>query len=73
MIESAELFLSGLSFSQLRVRVHRDIARIEVPEEQLDKLLNNREAVVSELKKIGFKYVTMDLSGYRTGSMNEIL
>lgn len=64
-----------MGFTQLRVRVHNDIARIEVPAEQMEAMLHdeNRVAVVAALKELGFAYVTLDLAGYRTGSMNEKL
>lgn len=64
-----------MGFTQLRVRVHNDIARIEVPAEQMETMLHdeNRVAVVATLKELGFAYVTLDLAGYRTGSMNEKL
>ena len=75
LVDKAEEALSGMGFSQLRVRVHGDIARIEVPVSQMNLLLvdENRVAIVGELKKLGFAYVTLDLAGYRTGSMNEKL
>ena len=75
LIDKAESALSGMGFTQLRVRVHNDIARIEVPAEQMETMLHdeNRVAVVAALKELGFAYVTLDLTGYRTGSMNEKL
>jgi uncharacterized protein len=73
MIETAEVFLSGLGFSQLRVRVHGPLARIEVLRDDLQKLLTMRTEVVRNLKVIGFSYITVDLEGYRSGSMDEVL
>lgn len=75
LVDKAESALSGMGFTQLRVRVHNDIARIEVPAEQMETMLRdeNRVAVVAALKDLGFAYVTLDLAGYRTGSMNEKL
>lgn len=75
MVERAEQFLLDLGFRQLRVRHHGDIARIEVSTEERSKFfdLDIMDKVGQELKKIGFKYVTLDLLGYRTGSMNEVL
>lgn len=75
MIERAEETLKRLGFRQVRVRHHGDIARIEISARDMGKALTNNthKAVVSELKKIGFTYVTLDLEGYRTGSMNETL
>ncbi len=58
---------------QLRVRHHGDIARIEADREGIDILSRqeNREAVVERLKEIGYRYVTLDLAGFRSGSLNE--
>lgn len=72
-IGEAETFLRDLGIIQLRVRHHGDIARIEVPEENMEKLLNNRKQIITKLKDLGYAYITMDLQGYRTGSMNEVL
>ena len=69
-VEAAEQFLFDLGFPQFRVRCHGDMARIEVLPEQLSKLLDNREPVVSRFKELGFDYVTMDLEGFRSGSMD---
>ena len=73
MVDKAEQLLLDLGFHQLRVRIHGTIARIEVLPDEFEKLLANRERIVSEFKKYGFTYVTMDLQGYRMGSMNETL
>jgi pyridinium-3,5-biscarboxylic acid mononucleotide sulfurtransferase len=75
MVERAEQFLMDLGFRQLRVRHHGDIARIEVGTEERSKFFNEKlmDDIVKELKGIGFKYVSLDLQGYRTGSMNEVL
>lgn len=75
MVEKAEQFLIDMGFKQLRVRHHGEIARIEVaPEERVYFFdLNILDKIGEELKKIGFKYVTLDIIGYRTGSMNEVL
>lgn len=72
-IGEAEIFLRNLGVRQLRVRHHGQIARIEVNEEDLRLLLQNREQIVFRLKELGYTYVTMDLQGYRSGSMNEVL
>lgn len=69
-VEAAEQFLFDLGFPQFRVRCHGDIARIEVLPEQLAKLLENREAVIARFHGLGFRYVTMDLEGFRSGSMD---
>ena len=81
MVDKAEQFLLDLGFVQERVRIHSfgngqtsgTIARIEVNPDEFTKLLENHEKIVSEFKEIGFNYVSMDLQGYRTGSMNETL
>lgn len=73
MIEKAEAFLSAQGFSQLRVRVHGRVARIEVLREDLQKILSIQEEIVKTLKAIGFSYITLDLEGYRSGSMDEVL
>jgi uncharacterized protein len=72
-IEHAEEFLFGLGLSQVRVRHHENMARIEVLPEEMPKVLAQRDAVAAHLKKLGFRYVTLDLAGYRSGSMNEAL
>lgn len=69
-VEAAEDFLRGLGFIQLRVRVHGNLARLEVLPEDFPKLMTLREAVVDKLTALGFAYVTLDLRGYRVGSMN---
>jgi uncharacterized protein len=74
-IERAEQFLIHLGFSQVRVRHHGNTARIEIPPEEIGSLLEprTRSRIVKRLKEIGFIYVTLDLQGYRSGSMNEVL
>ncbi|MDD5073440.1 MAG: TIGR00268 family protein, partial [Candidatus Omnitrophica bacterium] len=76
MIEKAEDILrNNYSFSQVRVRCHGDIARIEVAPREIRKFFKGEAAsgVGKNLQKLGFKYVTVDILGYRTGSMNETL
>ncbi|MCA9771681.1 MAG: ATP-dependent sacrificial sulfur transferase LarE [Myxococcales bacterium] len=72
-VESAEALLRARGFRQFRVRVHDGLARIEVPAEDLDRFLSSelRAEVVEHLKKLGYTYVTLDLQGFRSGSMNE--
>lgn len=72
-VEIAEDFLIGSGFQEIRVRDHRGIARIEVPLDQMSALLGMREVVVSYLKEAGFSYVTLDMEGFRSGSMDEVL
>ena len=71
MVEAAEEFLLQAGFKQFRVRVHGKIARIEILPEEFDRLLKIREEISARFKALGFDYVTLDLQGYRTGSMNE--
>jgi uncharacterized protein len=72
-VEDAERFVRGLGISQVRVRLHGEMARIEVDPDSIHILWEHRSRIIRELRSIGFKYVTVDLEGYRTGSMNEVL
>ena len=74
-VAAAEKFIKELGFEGIRVRVHGDLARIETAPEDIGLLAyeRSRKEISSELKRLGFKYVTMDMDGYRTGSMNEVL
>lgn len=69
-VELGESLLQGLGLRQYRLRVHKEIARIEVHPDDFPALLNHRLQIISELKILGFRYVTMDMDGYQTGSMN---
>ena len=75
MIDRAEAHLLGLGFRQVRVRHHGNIARIEVGAEERAKLFDGAvlDGIDRALREIGYAYVTLDLRGYRTGSMNEVL
>lgn len=70
-IEGAEDFLKGFGTGQSRVRYHGEIARIEVPAGSFETVIRCREEITEGLRKLGFTYVTLDLAGYRIGSMNE--
>ncbi|MBI5358982.1 MAG: ATP-dependent sacrificial sulfur transferase LarE [Planctomycetes bacterium] len=74
-IERAEQVLNELGFTGLRVRTHNKIARIEVPLKDMKKILReeSREFIIDKFKKLGYTYVTLDLEGFRSGSMNEVL
>jgi uncharacterized protein len=74
-IEAAEMFLRSLGIRQLRVRHHGSVARIELDEGGMTVLMNSgrRTAVVERFKALGFAYVTLDLAGFRSGSMNEVI
>jgi uncharacterized protein len=71
MIEKAEDILQDLGFHQVRVRTHGTIARIEVLPDQFGRLLTIRETVTSAFERIGYDYVTLDLEGFRSGSMDK--
>jgi uncharacterized protein len=75
MIEAAENVLRDAGFFDVRVRHHKNIARIEVGTDELPRFLDGelRESVTKALKQIGYAYVTLDLQGYRRGSANEML
>lgn len=79
MVDQAEQFLLDMGFSQVRVRIHGQkegcIARIEIVPEEFGQLMmdENRRRIYTRFKEIGFSYVALDLGGYRTGSMNEVL
>jgi pyridinium-3,5-biscarboxylic acid mononucleotide sulfurtransferase len=73
MIEEAEVYLKAQGFGQLRVRLHGNIARIEVHKEDMKRILDQQASITSTLKSLGFSYVTLDLEGYRSGSMDEVL
>jgi len=74
-IETSETFLHNLGFDQLRVRHHGPLARIEVTSESIPVLIDSdiRNRIVAFLKKLGYHYITLDLEGYRSGSLNEVL
>lgn len=74
-VETAENYLRDLGFRQLRVRVHDKIARIELPAEDIAKAAESplREDIHRKLLACGFQYITLDLAGYRQGSLNEAL
>lgn len=72
-VEQAEIILHPYVSGQLRVRHHGSLARIEADPSCFETLLENREIVTKELRKLGYQYVTLDLIGYRMGSINEVL
>ena len=75
MVDKAEQLLLDMGFHQIRVRIHDKLARIEIMPDEFPKLMEkeNRTKIYAYLKVLGFTYVTLDLGGYRTGSMNETL
>ena len=72
-VDDAEQFLYDLGIQQFRVRHHEDLARIEVDPQEIGRIAEKpiREQISAEFKKLGYKYVTLDLQGYRSGSLNE--
>jgi uncharacterized protein len=74
-VEAAESCVRQLGFRELRVRFHEQVARLEVPVGEMSRLVEPavREAVVAELRRLGFAYVALDLAGFRSGSLNDVL
>jgi uncharacterized protein len=72
-VELAEEAVRALGFEVLRVRDHGDIARLEVPESEIVRAAGLRQDIAAQLRALGFRYVTLDLMGFRSGSMNEVL
>jgi uncharacterized protein len=74
-VSACEVFMKELNFREFRVRYHGDLARIEVSPTEFDRLFEKpiRDAVVKKFKEAGFNYVSLDLQGFRSGSMNEAL
>jgi len=69
-IERAESALVSLGAGDLRVRHHGDVARIEVPEAAFERVVADRDRIVSALRSIGYRFITLDLEGFRSGSLN---
>jgi len=74
-IDSGEEFLRSLGFFNVRARDHAEVVRIEVGRDEMHKILHqdNMPKIVKKFKKLGYNYITLDLLGYRTGAMNEVL
>lgn len=70
-VEEGETFLRSLGFYNVRLRVHENIARLEIDVEAFETVLSRREEIVKALKELGYDYVTLDLVGFRSGSMDE--
>ena len=74
MVDQAEQLLFNLGFYQFRVRLHGgNLARIEVPPTELNTVLLQRDLIIQKFRELGFSYITLDLQGYRMGSLNEVL
>lgn len=69
-IEKGEEFLRSLGFYNVRLRVHKNLARIEIDTESLEQFLQKKEEIIPQLKMLGFQYITLDLEGFRSGSMD---
>lgn len=72
-VNQAELYLIDIGFDEVRVRYHENVARIEVAGDKIIDLLSKRDEIQHKLVSLGFDYIAVDLKGYRTGSMNEVL
>jgi len=70
-VEQAETVLESLGFTQFRVRHHGDLARIEVTEKELEKAMDHRIHINEALGNLGYRYITLDMIGFRSGSLNE--
>lgn len=70
-IEKGEEFLKKEGFFQVRLRLHGEIVRIEIPQKDFSEFLDKRERIAEQLKKLGFSYITLDIQGFRSGSMDE--
>ena len=72
-INQAEIYLRSLGVKQVRLRHYGGVCRIETGEKDLPVLIKKRQQLVDKLNKLGYNYVTLDLEGYRTGSLNEVI
>jgi len=74
-VAAAEVFLKQNGFREFRVRYHGELARIEIAQGDFERLLNRelRQATVEKFKEIGFRYISLDLQGFRSGSLNEVI
>ena len=71
IVEKAEEYIRSLGFYNVRLRVHGSIARIEVDTVDMSLLINEKEKIISYVKNLGFKYITLDLEGFISGSMDK--
>lgn len=72
-VEQAEEIMREAGFLQFRVRHHDSVARIEILPEQFARMMDSRESITKQMKELGYKFVSLDLDGFRSGSMNELL
>ena len=69
-VEKGEDYLKALGFQNVRLRIHDDTARIEVDEDAFERLMEHRKEIIARLKELGYVYITLDLEGFRSGSMD---
>ena len=72
-VEQAEEILRAAGFHQFRVRHHDSVARIEIPPNEFARMIEARENITKQMKQLGYKFISLDLDGFRSGSMNELL
>ncbi len=72
-VEQGEAYLRGLGFYNVRLRIHKNIARIEVDSDDMGMAVKYQKEIAEHLKKLGYRYITLDLEGFRSGSMDEVL
>lgn len=72
-LDAGESYLKELGFSNVRIRQHGEVSRIEVDKQEFSAILGKGEEICTQLKKMGFRYITLDLQGFRSGSMDEYL
>jgi len=72
-IAEAEQYLKELGFRQLRVRHHGDLAKIEVPADDMQEVIRRADEITTRIKQLGFYFVALDLAGFKSGSMNKVL
>ena len=73
LVEQAEEIMREAGFLQFRVRHHDSVARIEIAPDEFARIIENRETITRQMKELGYKFVSLDLEGFRSGSMNELL
>jgi uncharacterized protein len=73
MVAAAEDYLRELGFSQYRARTHENLLRIEIEPNEFEKLIKHRDDIIEKMKALGYIYITLDLMGFKSGSMNETL
>lgn len=72
-VDRSEAYIKSIGIKQVRVRTHGDIARIEVEPNDMSHVLTHHDDIVKKLKTFGYQYVSLDLTGYKSGSMNQVL